>query len=126
MMQVFHGKKISSLVAVVPRNETSFDDEWRNYGLTENKAKKYKEAMGFDRHRIAPPDVTSSDLCATGLRHLLEAGKLAKEDIGALLFISQTPDYFCRRRPMSCRAGSAWARCLCLTSTRAVPVLSWV
>ncbi len=94
MMQVFHGKKISSLVAVVPRNETSFDDEWRNYGLTENKAKKYKEAMGFDRHRIAPPDVTSSDLCATGLRHLLEAGKLAKEDIGALLFISQTPDYF--------------------------------
>ena len=49
--------------------------------------------MSLDRHRIAPPEVCSSDLCTYGVQKLLDEGKLKKEEIGALLFVSQTPDY---------------------------------
>ena len=50
--------------------------------------------MGIDRHRIAPPEVCSSDLCLFGLQQLLKSGALRKEEIGALVFVSQTPDHF--------------------------------
>jgi len=93
MKCTFRNKRISAILSVVPAEEQRFDEECVNYGLTEGKAQKLKKMMGLDRHRIAPPGVCSSDLCLHGLRKLLADGVLKKEDIGALLFISQTPDY---------------------------------
>ncbi|MGO9008547.1 MAG: 3-oxoacyl-[acyl-carrier-protein] synthase III C-terminal domain-containing protein [Bryobacteraceae bacterium] len=63
------------------------------FKLSEQKAKRFKKMMSLDRHRIAPPEVCSSDLCLFGLQRLLEEGALKKEEIGALVFVSQTPDY---------------------------------
>jgi 3-oxoacyl-[acyl-carrier-protein] synthase-3 len=94
MKTIFKNRKISSIVAVVPKEEYRFDDEYPNYKLTEDKAKRFKKMMGLDRHRIAPPEVCSSDLCLFGLQRLLNEGVLKKEEIGALVFVSQTPDYF--------------------------------
>jgi 3-oxoacyl-[acyl-carrier-protein] synthase-3 len=94
MKNIFKNKKISSIITVVPKEEYRFDDEYPIYKLTEDKAKRFKKMMGLDRHRIAPPDVCASDLCLYGLQQLLKEGTLKKEDIGALVFISQTPDYY--------------------------------
>jgi len=90
----FRNKKISSIISVLPKQEYRFDDEIDNYKLTPDKAKRLKKMMGLDRHRIAPPEVCSSDLCLYGLEKLLQDGALKKSDIGAIIFISQTPDYF--------------------------------
>jgi 3-oxoacyl-[acyl-carrier-protein] synthase-3 len=90
---IFRNKKISAIVSVVPKEEYRFDDEYTNYKLTPEKAKRFKKMMSLDRHRIAPPGVCSSDLCLFGLERLLSEGALKKEDIGALVFVSQTPDY---------------------------------
>lgn len=89
----FHNKRISAIISVVPQEEYSFDQEYPRYKLTDEKARKLKKMMGLDKHRIAPPDVCTSDLCQFGLQCLLDEGVLKKEEIGALLFISQTPDY---------------------------------
>ncbi|HVU27248.1 MAG TPA: ketoacyl-ACP synthase III [Verrucomicrobiae bacterium] len=94
MKHIFRNKKIGATVTVVPKEERRFDDEYPGYKLTEEKAKKFKKMMGVDRHRIAAPDVTASDLCLCGTRWLLDRGLLKKEEIGAVLFVSQTPDYF--------------------------------
>jgi len=94
MKTIFKNRKISSIVTVVPKEEFRFDDEYPAFKLTEGKAKRFKKMMSLDRHRIAPPDVCSSDLCLFGLQQLLDEGVLKKEEIGALVFVSQTPDYF--------------------------------
>jgi 3-oxoacyl-[acyl-carrier-protein] synthase III len=93
MKAIFRNKKLSALLSVVPKEEYRFDDEYPIFKLTEDKAKRFKKMMSLDRHRIAPPDVCSSDLCQYGLQQLLKDGTLKKEDISALIFISQTPDY---------------------------------
>ena len=94
MKSIFKNKKISAIVSVVPKEEYRFDDEFPAFKLTPEKAKRFKKMMSLDRHRIAPPDVCSSDLCQYGLEQLLKDGTLKKEEIGALVFVSQTPDYF--------------------------------
>jgi 3-oxoacyl-[acyl-carrier-protein] synthase-3 len=94
MKNIFKNKKISAIISVVPKEEYRFDDEYPLFKLTEDKAKRFKKMMSLDRHRIAPPEVCSSDLCLYGLQRLLSEGTLKKEEIGALVFVSQTPDYF--------------------------------
>jgi 3-oxoacyl-[acyl-carrier-protein] synthase-3 len=93
MKCIFKHKKISAVVSVVPKEEYRFDDEYPIYKLTEDKAKRFKKMMSLDRHRIAPPEVCASDLCLYGLQRLLKEGTLRKEEMGALVFVSQTPDY---------------------------------
>jgi len=90
----FEHARISAIQVALPAQERRFEDEFPNYKLTEEKARRFKKMMGIDRHRIAPPGVTSGDLCEAALRRLLETGVLAKKEIGALVFVSQTPDYF--------------------------------
>ena len=94
MKCTFRNRKISAVISVVPKEEYRFDDKYSAYHLKPEKAKKLKEMMGLDRHRVAPPDVCTSDLCFHGLQRLLAEGVLQREEIGALLFVSQTPDYF--------------------------------
>ncbi len=94
MKHIFKNRKISAIIAVVPKEEYCFDDEYPAYKLTEDKARRFKKMIGLDRHRIAPPEVCSSDLCLYALQRLLDEGALKKEEIGALVFVSQTPDYF--------------------------------
>ncbi len=93
MKCIFKNKKISSIISVVPKEEYRFDDEYALYKMTETQAKRFKKMMSLDRHRIAPPDVCASDLCLFGTQQLLAAGVLKKEEIDAIVFISQTPDY---------------------------------
>ena len=94
MKATFKNRKISAVLSVVPKEEYRFDEEYEAYQLAPEKARKFKEMMGLDRHRVAAPDVCTSDLCLYGLRRLLEQGVLKREEIGALIFASQTPDYF--------------------------------
>lgn len=90
----FQGKRISSLVTVVPRRELNFDDEIGNYQFSREKSLKLKKLMGFDRHRIVDEGVCGSDLCVRGLEWLLEAGVLKRDQVGALIMITQSPDHF--------------------------------
>jgi 3-oxoacyl-[acyl-carrier-protein] synthase-3 len=94
MKCIFKNRKISSIVSVVPKEEYFFDDEYPIFKLNEAKAKRFKKMMSLDRHRIAPPEVCSSDLALYGVKQLLKDGTLKKEEISALLFVSQTSDHF--------------------------------
>jgi 3-oxoacyl-[acyl-carrier-protein] synthase-3 len=94
MKHTFHGKRLSAIVAVVPEQEKKFEDEFPRYKLSPRKAERMKEMLGLGRHRIAPPEVCSSDLCCAAALHLIDSGKLKRDDIGAIVFVTQTPDYF--------------------------------
>jgi 3-oxoacyl-[acyl-carrier-protein] synthase-3 len=90
----FHRKRVSGLLALVPANERSFLDEMRNFNFPESRSIKLKEVMGYDKHRIVEPGVCVSDLAVFGLEHLFRNGLLQRDEIDALILITQSPDYF--------------------------------
>jgi 3-oxoacyl-[acyl-carrier-protein] synthase-3 len=89
----YSGKAVTGLLTVTPANERKFVDEMANFNFSPARSLKLKEIMGYDRHRIVMGPVCSSDLAVAGIEHLLTEGKIRREDIGALIVVTQSPDY---------------------------------
>lgn len=89
----FKNKKITGILTVLPSKEVKFEDEMENYNFTIAKSLKLKQAMGYNTHRIVEPGACASDLCIHGLKYLFDNEILDKNEIDALLFVSQSPDY---------------------------------
>ena len=94
MEATFRNKKISGILTVLPETESYFDDEIENYGFPEKQTKKLKKIMGFNKHVLAKENSTASDFCVEGLNHLFGRGLLKREDIGAVIVVGLSPDYF--------------------------------
>ena len=90
----FKNKRVSGILTVLPKKAVKFEDEMANYNFSPAKSMKLKLAMGYNQHRIAEPGQCSSDFCIHGLQYLFDNKLLKKEDIDALLFVSQSPDYY--------------------------------
>jgi 3-oxoacyl-[acyl-carrier-protein] synthase-3 len=90
---LFHDKKISGLLLVLPAHERSFVEEMANFGAPLERTLKLKQVMGYDTHRLVAGPVCVSDLAVQGFEHLFASGRLAKDDVDALILVTQTPDY---------------------------------
>jgi 3-oxoacyl-[acyl-carrier-protein] synthase III len=90
----FHNKRISGILTILPEHEVMFDDEVENYNFSPAKSLKLKMTMGYNSHRVVQDGVCVSDMCLHGLNHLISAGLLRKEEIDALVLVTQSPDYF--------------------------------
>ena len=90
----FKNKRISGILTILPKKAVKFEDEMANYSFSPAKCMKLKLAMGYNEHRIAEPGQCSSDFCKFGLQYLFDNGMLKKEEIDALLFVSQSADYY--------------------------------
>lgn len=91
---VFKNKRISGVLTILPKKAVKFEDEMANYSFSSAKCMKLKLAMGYNEHRIAEFGQCSSDFCKYGLQYLIDNGLLRAEEIDALLFVSQSPDYY--------------------------------
>ena len=91
---VFKNKRISGILTILPKKAVKFEDEMGNYSFSPAKCMKLKLAMGYKEHRIAEPGQCSSDFCKYGLQYLFDNDLLKKDDIDALLFVSQSADYY--------------------------------
>lgn len=90
----FHNKRISGILTVLPSQVVTFEEEMANYNFSPMKCQKLKLAMGYKEHRLAKQGQCSSDFCIFGLQYLFDNHFLEKDEIDALLFVSQSPDYF--------------------------------
>jgi len=90
---IFHGKKITGILGVLPKNEILFDDEVKNYTFPEKQTLRLKKVMGYEKHRIVKNTTASSDLCVFGLNHILQNGLVKREEIGAIVVVTTTPDH---------------------------------
>ena len=90
----FKNKRVSGILTILPKKAVKFEDEMANYSFSPAKCMKLKLAMGYNEHRIAEPGQCSSDFCKFGLQYLFDNGLLKKEEIDALLFVSQSADYY--------------------------------
>ena len=90
----FKHKRISGILTILPKKAVKFEDEMANYSFSPAKCMKLKLAMGYNEHRIAEPGQCSSDFCKFGLQYLFDNNMLNKDDVDALLFVSQSADYY--------------------------------
>jgi 3-oxoacyl-[acyl-carrier-protein] synthase-3 len=90
---LFRGKRISGLLAVVPANEGNFLEEMQHFNFPKNRSLKLKEVMGYDKHRLVQSGVCVSDLTVFGLQHLFDRRLLDRDEIDALILVTQSPDH---------------------------------
>lgn len=90
----FRRKRISGLLAVVPEHEQSFLGDLKNFNFPETRSRKLMEVMGYDKHRLVEPGVCVSDLAVFGLQHLFDRGLLQRDEMDALILVTQSPDHF--------------------------------
>ena len=93
MNLTFHNRAITGLLVVVPSHERKFVDEMANFNFPPARSLKLKQVMGYDTHRLVDGPVCASDLAGRGLRHLFKNRALQREDIDALVVVTQSPDY---------------------------------
>ncbi|MCM1157869.1 MAG: ketoacyl-ACP synthase III [Bacteroidales bacterium] len=94
MKTIFKGKKISGILGILPEQVSYFDDEVDNYAFPPKQTMRLKKIMGFEKHRLAKEESTASDFCIFGLKRLLAEGRIKKEEIGAVVVVTLSPDYF--------------------------------
>lgn len=92
MQTVYKGKKISGMLSVLPEMIYDFDDETKNF--PKHRATRLKKIMGYGKRRRVKKETTTSDMCLYGMRYLLDNHMIKKSDIGAIIVVTLTPDYF--------------------------------
>jgi 3-oxoacyl-[acyl-carrier-protein] synthase III len=82
--------KLSGIAACVPKQ---VEDNKEFSLLSESERDLFIKTVGIRYRRVAPKGITSSDLCQAAAEKLLDTLKWNREDVNALVFITQTPDY---------------------------------
>lgn len=90
----FEDKRISGVLTILPEREVAFEDEMENYNFSSAKSMKLKLAMGYNKHRVVDESTNVSDMCVHGMTYLLDRGLLRKEEISALILVTQSPEHF--------------------------------
>lgn len=90
----FQNKRISGVLTVLPKREIAFEEEMDNYNFSPAKSMKLKLAMGYNKHRIVDEGTNVSEMCVHGINYLLDNGLLKKEDISALVLVTQSSEHF--------------------------------
>ena len=92
---VFTKAKISGIVTCVPENFRLLEDEVDIlYSGNIKQVNRLKKSIGLNKRHIVKGDVTTSDLCEVAANKLLNEMNVDKSTISAIVFVSQTPDYF--------------------------------
>lgn len=91
---VFKNKKISGIALILPEIERSFVEDMKMFNANEKRSLRLAQVMGYDKHRIAPENISASDMVEYGFKQLFELRYLNKDEIDALIYITASPDYF--------------------------------
>ena len=89
------GVKVEALACAVPKQKFSLT-EYAPDLIDEKTAAQLEKVSGFRALRIAPDDVTTSDLCCEAAKYILNELSNSRggvRNITALLFVSKTGDY---------------------------------
>ncbi|MDB5228761.1 MAG: ketoacyl-ACP synthase [Bacteroidota bacterium] len=88
--RVIHNCKLVAVTAVVPPTVFSINDYLI---MQEAERKQFIEKVGIEKKRHVSPGMTSGDLCEAAANKLLDGQKINRNEIDALIFVSQTRDH---------------------------------
>ncbi len=82
--------RLSAVVGVVPANEVRNDSLDL---LAGGEGAGFIRLVGIERRRVAPAGLCASDFCVAAAQVILDRLGIDPRQIGALLFVTETPDY---------------------------------
>ena len=94
MITEFKGKKITSMLGVLPEKVSKFDDEVENFTFPVQQTLRLKKIMGFEQHRLAKESTTVSDFAVFGIKYMLDNQWINRENVGAVVVATLCPDHF--------------------------------
>ena len=91
-MQIFkvNGVKIEGISACIP--ELKIDNETSLQEIYGAESKSIIESTGIKTRYIAKPGTTTSDLCLSCAKDILNSKNVNPDEIGAVIFVTFTPD----------------------------------
>lgn len=89
-MLLGQGVRLVGLAAAVPNER---EDNLELSSLSEKARSEIVNQVGIRFRHLAPSSVTAADLCESAARPLLQKLAWNAEEVGILLFVSQTPDH---------------------------------
>ncbi len=87
----FNGVGIRAMSACVPKNKVNNITQTQYFSPEAVSA--VVDKTGVKERRVAQREICSSDLCFEAAEKLISDNDIDKEEINAIIFISQTPDY---------------------------------
>jgi len=88
---IIKGVRMEAISAVVPKNVVN-NREYAKEHFKEDMMATIK-ALGIERRHVCANSATTAlDMCCKASERIFEDGKIAREDIGAIVFVTQTPD----------------------------------
>lgn len=82
--------RLSGISAAVPSQAVRNEDLDL---LKTPDGKGFVRAVGIGTRRVAPPEVCASDLCVAAAERLLRDCDISRDEVGLLVFVTQTPDH---------------------------------
>ncbi len=90
---VLNGVKMTGCSLVLGENKCRIEDYPLLYNGSNAQLLRLKESVGLGTRYVANQSTTTADLCEQAARMLMEAHHISPSHIGAIISITQTPDY---------------------------------
>lgn len=84
---------ITAMVTTVGDNVVYLKDEKERFGFDDEALARIQKTIGLKTRYIASKGVCASDLCLQSAEDIFTNTDIKKEDIDALLFVTQSPDF---------------------------------
>lgn len=91
-MTFYHGR-IAAIASVVGSDRHTLGEGSSFKGSDSRNLAKLKELMGLHERYVASRSTTAGDLCGEAAEQLFSANVSKREEIGAVIMVTQTPDY---------------------------------
>ena len=91
-MTFYHGR-ITAIASVVGSDRHTLGESSSFKGSDSRNLAKLKELMGLDERYVASQSTTAGDLCCEAAERLFSASVSKREEIEAVIMVTQTPDY---------------------------------
>lgn len=89
----FENIAITAMVTTVGNHEIKLSDEKERFGFDDEALSRLQRSIGLQTRYVVDKDVCTSDLCVQSAQTLFEGTKIDKNEIEALIFVTQSPDY---------------------------------
>lgn len=84
--------RIAGIASAVPRRVLTLEDDARIFGQTE--IERISQNIGVQQRHVVNGTTCTSDLCFAAADRLLDELGWQRDSVDALIFVTQTPDYF--------------------------------
>lgn len=94
MRATLKGIRIDAVASALPTRWVSLAEQFADQPDTDEKTvRKFVKSTGVEGRYLSGPRQTSADLCCAAAERILSEKQIGREQVGVLVFVSQTEDY---------------------------------